>query len=110
MKVSTLSAVYSALTNYGYADEAVMTDLYNEIHKGDKVKAEKAEAYDAAKVIVLDALSRADGAVTVAELFAEVENLLPNDFTKGKLTYALTHYWNDAVVKVTGKVNAYRKA
>ena len=38
MKISTLSTVYSALTSFGYTDETVLQELYNEIHKGDKVK------------------------------------------------------------------------
>ena len=110
MKVSTLSAVYSALTNYGYADETVMTDLYNEIHNGDKVKAEKAALYEDAKPIVFGVFALTDKPLTVAEIWENIEGNVPEGFTKSKLSYALTHNWADEVVKVEGKVNAYRKA
>ena len=110
MKISTLSAVYSALTNYGYADETVMTDLYNEIHKGDKVKAEKAALYENAKSIVFGVFALTDKPLTVAEIWESIESNVPEGFTKSKLSYALTHQWADEVAKVEGKVNAYTKA
>lgn len=108
MKVSTLSTIYTALTNYGFADEAVMQDLYNEIHKGDKVKADKAAIYEAAKPVVFGVFALTDNALTVAEIWDAIEGTEPEGFTKSKLSYALTHNWKDEVLKVEGKVNAYR--
>lgn len=110
MKVSTLSTIYTALTNYGYTDETVMTDLYTEIHKGDKVKAEKAALYEGAKPIVFGVFALTDKPLTVAEIWESIEGEAPEGFTKSKLSYALTHNWADEVVKVTGKTNAYTKA
>lgn len=110
MKVSTLSAIYTALTNYGYANETVMTDLYAEIHKGDKVKAEKAALYEDAKPIVFGVFALTDKPLPVAEIWESIEGEVPEGFTKSKLSYALTHQWADEVVKVTGKTNAYTKA
>ena len=44
----------------------------------------------------------------LAEFFADE---LPEGFTKSKLQYALTHYWNDAVaVEKTKNGNVYRLA
>lgn len=108
MKISTLSTVYSVLTSFGYTDETILQELYNEIHKGDKVKAEKAAVYEAAWPIVEEVLS--DTPRTVAEIWESIEGNAPEGFTKSKLSYALTHNWAPNVVKVEGKVNAYRKA
>ena len=110
MKNSTMNTIYTALTNYGFADEAVLTELYNEIHRNDKVKAEKASIYEAAKPIVFAQFGLTEVPLTVAELWEAIEGEVPEDFTKSKLSYALTHQWAGEVVKVEGKVNAYRKA
>ena len=110
MKNSTMNTIYTALTNYGFADEAVLTELYNEIHRNDKAKAEKASVYEVAKPIVFAQFALTTAPLTVAELWEAVEDEVPEGFTKGKLSYALTHTWADEVVKVEGKVNAYRKA
>lgn len=110
MKISTLSTVYSALTSFGYTDETVLQELYNEIHKGDKVKAEKAAVYEAAWPVVDEILSLSTAPLTVAEIWESIEGNAPDGFTKSKLSYALTHNWAPNVVKVEGKVNAYRKA
>jgi hypothetical protein len=48
--------------------------------------------------------------VTAAELYEAVEDKLPEGFTKAKVQYALSHYWEADVVKHEGKVNSYTRA
>ena len=110
MKKATMNTILSLIATIDTPEaEAVRAELNAELTKG----AEKAEAnrkvYEEAKDIVLNALSETP--VTVAELYEEVQDELPEGFTKAKVQYALTHYWESEVVKTEGKVNTYsRKA
>jgi len=109
MKKATLIAIKDALTNYGYMNSDVLSELNREITKGDAEKAKNAELYEAAKPVILGALTETP--VTIAELYDEIANELPDGFSKSKVQYAVTRLWADEVTKVEGKVNAYaRKA
>jgi hypothetical protein len=110
MKNATMNTIYTALSNYGYDNVDVMTELYNEIHRYDSAKAEKAKVYEIAKPIVFDVFAQTDAPLTIAEIWEAIEDNAPEGFTKGKLSYAIAHQWASEVVKVEGKVNAYRKA
>lgn len=111
MKNSTLSTIYTALLDAGYeSTDPVMTEIEKELHRGDAVKAEKAAVYEAAKPVVFAVFEQTDSALTVAEIWEAIEDEVPAGFTKSKLSYGLTHNWANEVVKVDGKVNAYRKA
>lgn len=114
MKNATLSVIYSVLTGNGVPTEeakaAAIAEIEKELNRGAAVKAEKASVYEAAKPIVFAQFALTTTPLTVAELWEAIENEAPEGFTKGKLSYALTHTWADEVVKVEGKVNAYRKA
>lgn len=110
MKKATMNTILTLIATIDTPEaEAVRAELNAELNKG----AEKAEAnralYAQAKGIVLDALSETP--VTVAELYDEVKDELPEGFTKAKIQYALGHYWEADVVKHTeGKVNTYTRA
>ena len=108
MKKLSLVAIKNALVGYGYADEEILAELTKEITKGDAQKAKNAEAYDSIHDIVVGALSAVP--VTVAELWESIEDEVPEGITKGKVQYALTHLWQDEIVKIEGKPNTYRKA
>ena len=108
MKKATFEAIKTALTNFGFADEDILAELDKEINKGAEAKAKNAEAYDAIHDIVVGALSAVP--VTVAELWESIEDEVPEGITKGKVQYALTHLWQDEIVKIEGKPNTYRKA
>ena len=108
MKKLSLVAIKNALVGYGYADEEILAELTKEITKGDAQKAKNAEAYDSIHDIVVGALSAVP--VTVAELWDSIEDEVPEGITKGKVQYALTHLWQDEIVKIEGKPNTYRKA
>ena len=108
MKKSTFEAIKTALTNFGFADAEILAELDKEINKGVEAKAKNAEAYDAIHDIVIGALS--DAPATCGEIFESIEDELPEGITKGKVQYALTHLWQDEIVKIEGKPNTYRKA
>ena len=108
MKKLTLVAIKTALTNFGFADEEILSELDKEINKGAEVKAKNAEAYESIHDLVIGTLSATP--VTVAEIWESIESEVPEGITKGKVQYALTHLWQDEIVKVEGKPNGYRKA
>ncbi len=108
MKKLSLVAIKNALVGFGYADEDILAELDKEITKGEAQKAKNAEAYEALHDFVINALSAVP--VTVAELWESIEDEVPEGTTKGKVQYALTHLWQDEIVKIEGKPNTYRKA
>ena len=108
MKKLSLVAIKNALVGFGYADEDILAELDKEITKGDAQKAKNAEAYESIHDIVMGALSAVP--VTVAELWDTIETEVPDGITKGKVQYALTHLWQDEIVKIEGKPNTYQKA
>ena len=116
MKKATMQFIATYLSeNAKYADdneksalESALTEINAELNKGEAAKAANAKAYEDIKDIVFGALSATP--VTVAELFTEIENDLPEGMTKNKIQYALTHLWQDEIVKIEGKPNTYRKA
>jgi len=107
MKKATLTAIYATLKDMDY-DPEILAELDKEINKGAEAKAKNAEAYEALHDLIVGSLS--DTPVTCSELFDSIESELPEGVTKGKVQYALTHLWQDEIVKVEGKPNGYRKA
>jgi len=108
MRKVTFETIYTALTNFGYDNQEVMDELSKEIAKGADAKAKNAEAYEGIHDLVIGILS--DTPATCAEIFAQIESELPEGMGKGKVQYALTHLWQDEIVKIEGKPNTYRKA
>ena len=105
MKNSTLSTIYNTLTNVDFeGKDEILSEIYKDLHRGDAVKAEKAQVYDNAWEIVRETLSLSENGATVAEIY---ENIGEGVLTKGQLTYAFGHQWADRVVKTVGKVNTY---
>ena len=106
MKKATLTTIYETLKTMDY-DPEILAEVETELNRGaEKAQANK-EMYDAAKPVVFAALS--DTPVTISELYAEVEDNLPDGMTKGKLQYAITRLWKDEVGKVEGKINSYTR-
>ena len=109
MKKATMNTILTLIATIDTPEaEAVRAELNAELNKGAEEKARSAELYDAAKAVVMDELG--DKPVTIGELYEAVQDILPEGFTKGKLQYAVTRLWTDAIVKIEGKVNTYRKA
>lgn len=105
MKNTTLSTIASVLTNVDFeGKDEILAEVNKELHRGDAVKAEKAQAYDTAWPIVRETLAMCENGATVAEI---AESAVDCGLTKGQLVYAFGHQWADRVVKTTGKVNTY---
>ena len=107
MKNSTMNTIYATLSTIDFADkETIMDELYKEIHRGDARKEANAKAYDELHDIVIGNLDQTP--VTCDELYKSIVHLLPSSATKGKVQYALTHLWQNEIVKIEGKPNTYR--
>ena len=111
MKKIHLTAILDILNGISYSDEMVAElkdELSRELNKGAEAKAKNAEAYKGIHDLVIGALS--DTPATCAEIFEQIETELPEGMGKGKVQYALTHLWQDEIVKIEGKPNTYRRA
>ena len=109
MKKATMNAIVNYINDNAVTELFEIRDeLVAELNKG----AEKAQAnrdlYAVAHDIVMNALP-IETPVTIAELFDEIENELPDGFSKGKVQYAITRMWVDEVVKHEGKTNGYTR-
>lgn len=107
MKKNTLVAIRSALANTEI-DPSILDELDKEIARGADAKAKNMEVYDSFHDILMENLS--DVPATCGEIFDAIDGQLPEGVTKGKVQYALTHLWQDEIVKIEGKPNTYRKA
>ena len=109
MKKATMNSILSLIATIDTPEaEAVRAELNAELSKGAEKADANRELYDTAKAVVMDVLGETP--VTIAELYTECEDALPEGFTKGKLQHAVTRMWTDEIVKIEGKVNTYRKA
>ena len=112
MKKATLENLMTVLeTRVSLCDELVqevMEEVRAELNKGQAQKDKNAEAYESIHALIVDTLS--DTPVTCGELWEAIENDVPSGITKGKVQYALTHLWQDEIVKIAGKPNTYRRA
>ena len=108
MKKTTLITIKNALTDYGYMDSDVLSELNREISRGEEQKQKNADAYESIHDLVVSNLG--DAPCTCAELYEAIKDKLPDGMGKGKVQYALTHLWQDEIVKIEGKPNTYRRA
>ena len=108
MKNSTMNTIYATLNTINFENkEEVMQELYNEMHRNDRVKEQKASAYAQAWEVIRETIEDL-GIPTLSEIWDCCKDRLPDGFTKSKVSYGLTHYWKDYVTKVEGKVNMYK--
>jgi len=111
MKRNTIQSLVSFLNGETVTNlDEIKAELEAELNKGAVAKAEKDAGYEAAWDIVRSVFALTTAPLTVAEIFEQVEETLPEGFTKGKVQYGLTHQWADRVVKIEGKPNTYRLA
>lgn len=106
MKKVTLETIYNTLKTMDY-DADILAELETEINRGATEKAQRMAGYEDVREIILNALT--DTPATCTEIFDAIENQLPEGFTRGKVQYALTHLWQDEIVKVAGKPNGYKR-
>lgn len=108
MRKNTLSAIATILNSIDFENkDTIMEELSAELNKGAAEREAKNAEYDIAFESVRQVMSMTNAPLTVAEIYESCDGL-PDGFTKNKISYGLTHYWADRVVKIPGKVNTYR--
>ena len=107
MKKATLNTILTLIATIDTPEaETVRAELNAELNKS-KEKADANRAlYEQAHDAVIGALT--DTPATLAELYEEVKDKVA--LSKGKIQYALGHYWADEVVVTEGTPNTYTKA
>ena len=110
MKKTTMLSLVAYLNGETVTNiDEIKAELEAELNRNADKAAANRRLYDDARELVLAELGMTDKGVTLAELYESCEGKLPTGFTKGKLQYALTHYWNDAVRVTQDKGgNTYR--
>ena len=108
MKKTTLETIRTALINIGYENTEVLDELTNEINRGAEAKTKNAAVYESFHELLVSNLS--DTPATCGEIYEAIADELPEGVTKGKVQYALSHLWQDEIVKIDGKPNTYRRA
>lgn len=109
MKKNTLSAIAAVLATIDFENkDEILAEVAADLNRGAEEKAAKAAEYDAVKDIILGGLS--DTPVTIAELYESIKDMLPDNFGKNRVQYAVTRLYADEVVKVEGKPNGYKRA
>lgn len=108
MKKSVFETIRTALTDLGYDNAEILAELDKEINRGADTKAKNLEAYESFHELLVSNLS--DTPATCSEIYDAIADELPEGVTKGKVQYALTHLWQDEIVKIDGKPNTYRRA
>ena len=106
MKKATLSTIYESLKTMDY-DPEILSEIEAELNKGAEKAQANRELYASAHDVVIEALRNVTAPVTIAELYDEVAENLPEGMTKGKVQYAVTRLWADEIAKTEGKVNTY---
>ncbi len=112
MKKATMQSLVNdfAFQNDLPSDVADAVDeLKAELNRNAVKAAANRELYESARELVLGQLKLATEGATLSELMESCSDALPDGMTKGKVQYALLHYWNDAVsVEQTKGGNVYR--
>lgn len=109
MKKDTLTRIYSTLKDIDFTNkDEILAELTKEINRGADAKAKSLEVYESFHELLVSNLS--DSPATCGEIYEAIADELPEGVTKGKVQYALTHLWQDEIVKIEGKPNTYRKA
>lgn len=99
---------YFAQQNFLPSDVADAVDEIKAELDRNAVKAqENRDKYELAHAVVLNALSELGQPVTIGELYDSLADDLPENFSKGKLQYAMTRLWSDEIHKHGGKVCTY---
>ena len=110
MKKSTMQSLvnYFAFQNGLPSDVADAVDeLKAELNRGAEKAQKNRELYDSVKSIVFEGLRVIGTPVTIADLYEEIKDNLPEGFGKSKVQYAVTRLWADEIAKTEGKVNTY---
>ena len=108
MKKSTMIALVSYLNGATVDNlDEIKAELEAELNRNAEKAAANRELYEAAKSIIFEGFRVAGAPVTIAELYEEIKDELPDGFSKSKVQYAVTRLWANEVTKVEGKTNSY---
>lgn len=108
MRKSTLLSLISYLEGDVIMNpDVILEELKAEVARGEAKAQANRDKYAEAKDIVMDALKSATAPVTLGELYAEIQDSLPDGFSKGKVQYAVTRLWSDEIAVTPGSVNTY---
>ena len=109
MKKATLNTILTLLEdNTSEEATAIKAEITAELAKGEAAKEANRKVYDEATPIIIAGLETAGQPVTLADLYDEIKGDLPENFSKQKVQYALTHDpLKDQIVVTVGKVNSY---
>lgn len=108
MKKSTMIALVSYLNGATVDNlDEIKAELEAELNRNAEKAAANRELYDAAKSVIFEGFRVAGTPITIAELYEEIKDELPDGFSKSKVQYAVTRLWTDEVTKVEGKTNSY---
>lgn len=109
MKKNTMIALVNYLNGETVTNlDEIKAELESELARGADKKAANQELYAAAESVVMKHLDYAPA--TAGELYEICAAELPDGFSKGKFTYALSRGVWKGVVKVDGNPNQYRRA
>jgi len=108
MKKSTMIALVSYLNGATVDNlDEIKAELEAELNRNAEKAAANRELYEAAKSVIFEGFRVAGTPITIAELYEEIKDELPDGFSKSKVQYAVTRLWTDEVTKVEGKTNSY---
>ena len=109
MKKVTLQSLVNYLNGQTIDNlSEIKAELEAELSKDKARKDANAQAYEQVHDVIVGNLDATP--CTCAELYEAIKGKLPEGFSKGKVQYALTHLWEDEIVKIEGTPNTYRKA
>ena len=112
MKNSTRTTIYNILTGKAPVSEeeklAVIREIEDEMAKEANAKVAKNTEYESAWELIREVLMSTKSPLTISEIYEEVKDSLPADFSKGKVQYGMTHQWAEMIVKIDGKPSTYR--
>ena len=99
MKKSTLEMIHALLNDQTVDMDTLREEVNAEWERTVAKSKEKADAYAAAKPVIMAALKASKEPLTVKELYERCVTELPEDFGAPKIQYALRAYWADEVEK-----------
>lgn len=104
-----MNAIAAVLASVDFENKtAILDELNAELNKGADKRAAKVAEYDAVRETILGGLS--DTPVTIAELYESIKDELPEGFSRNKVQYAIVNLYKDAVEKISGSPNTYKRA
>ena len=108
MKKSTMIALVNYLNGATIDNLAeIKSELEAELNRNAEKAAANRELYESAKSVIFEGFRVAGTPITIAELYEEIKDELPQGFSKSKVQYAVTRLWSDEIVKTEGKTNTY---